>query len=116
MPAAVAAVREHEQAPGRSWILNDPFAGGTHLPDITVVTPAYLDGGLIGFAATRAHHADVGGRTAGSMPADSRTLEEEGVVIAPQPLTPEGRSTRSSHGCASRPSVAPTCARSSRPT
>ena len=41
MPAAVAAVREREQAPGRSWILNDPFAGGTHLPDITVVTPAY---------------------------------------------------------------------------
>ena len=86
MPAAVAAVIEREQAPGRSWILNDPFAGGTHLPDITVISPAYLDGRLIGFAATRAHHADVGGRTAGSMPADSRTLEEEGVVIAPQPF------------------------------
>jgi N-methylhydantoinase B len=84
MPAAVAAVRERDQAPGRSWILNDPFEGGTHLPDITVITPAHLDRRLIGFAATRAHHADVGGRTAGSMPADSRTLEEEGVVIAPQ--------------------------------
>src|ERR1700676_3586483 len=73
MPAAVAAVRERPQTPGGSWILNDPYAGGTHLPDITVITAAHLDGRLIGFAATRAHHADVGGRTAGSMPADSRT-------------------------------------------
>ena len=86
MPAALAAVIDREQAPGRSWILNDPFAGGTHLPDITVISPAHLDGSLIGFAATRAHHADVGGRSAGSMPADSRTLAEEGVVIAPQPF------------------------------
>jgi len=86
MPAAVAAVRDRPQAPGRSWILNDPFAGGTHLPDITVITPAFHDGELVGFAATRAHHADVGGRTVGSMPADSRSLSEEGVVIAPQPL------------------------------
>jgi N-methylhydantoinase B len=84
MPAAVAAVIEREQTPGRSWILNDPFAGGTHLPDVTVITAAHLDGRLIGFAATRAHHADVGGRSPGSMPADSRTLSEEGVVIAPQ--------------------------------
>jgi N-methylhydantoinase B len=86
MPAAVAAVCDRAQTPGRSWILNDPFAGGTHLPDITVVTPAHLGGRLIGFAATRAHHADVGGRTAGSMPADSRTLDQEGVVIEPQPF------------------------------
>ena len=86
MPAAVAAVREYEQTPGRSWILNDPYAGGTHLPDITVITAAHLNGRLIGFAATRAHHADVGGRTAGSMPADSTTLDQEGVVIAAQPF------------------------------
>jgi N-methylhydantoinase B len=86
MPAAVAAVRSRPQAPGRSWILNDPFAGGTHLPDITLVTPAQRDGRLIGFAATRAHHADVGGRTPGSMPADSRSLTDEGVVIEPQLL------------------------------
>ncbi len=89
MPAAVAAVLEHDQPPGRSWILNDPFAGGTHLPDITVVSAAHVDGRLIGYAATRAHHADVGGRTAGSMPADSRTLAEEGVLIAPQPFAEE---------------------------
>jgi len=86
MPAAVAAVRGFHQTPGSAWILNDPFAGGTHLPDITVISPTHHDGRLIGFAATRAHHADVGGRTAGSMPADSRTLAEEGVVIAPQQL------------------------------
>jgi N-methylhydantoinase B len=88
MPAAVAAVLGEAHAPGVSWILNDPFAGGTHLPDITVVTPVFAGakGELIGFAASRAHHADVGGRVPGSMPADSRTLAEEGVVIAPRVL------------------------------
>ncbi len=87
MPAAVAAVLGEDHAGGRAWILNDPFAGGTHLPDITVITPILEDGGrLLGFAANRAHHADVGGRVPGSMPADSTTLQEEGVVIAPRVL------------------------------
>ncbi len=88
MPAAVAAVRGERHEPGRAWVLNDPFAGGTHLPDITVVTPVFAadDRELLGFAACRAHHADVGGPTPGSMPADSRTLADEGVVIEPQPL------------------------------
>ena len=86
MPAAVAAVVGEDHAPGRSWVLNDPFAGGTHLPDITVITPAFVGDQLIGFAASRAHHADVGGRVPGSMPADSHTLDEEGVVIAPRVL------------------------------
>src|SRR4051794_32221443 len=86
MPAAVAAVLGEDHAQGRPWILNDPFRGGTHLPDITVITPV-LDGGeLLGFAANRAHHADVGARVPGSMPADSTTLDEEGVVIAPRVL------------------------------
>ncbi len=85
MPASVAAVLGERHAPGVSWILNDPFMGGTHLPDITVVTPVFGDE-LIGFAACRAHHADVGGRVPGSMPADSRTLAEEGVVISPRVL------------------------------
>ncbi len=89
MPAAVAAILEREQAPGRAWILNDPYAGGTHLPDITVITPIHAGGELIGFAANRAHHADVGGRTPGSMPADSRTLSDEGVVIGPRVLDDE---------------------------
>jgi N-methylhydantoinase B len=88
MPASVAAVLGERHAPGVSWILNDPFAGGTHLPDITVVTPVFSsdEEALIGFAASRAHHADVGGRVPGSMPADSRTLAEEGVVISPRVL------------------------------
>ncbi len=86
MPAAVAAVLGEDHAPDRSWILNDPYAGGTHLPDITVITPLFVDDGLIAFAASRAHHADVGGPTPGSMPADSRTLQDEGVVISPRVL------------------------------
>jgi N-methylhydantoinase B len=111
MPAAVRAVLEREHRPDVSWVLNDPFQGGTHLPDITVITPVFASfadralppdelrnaragsdgrseyGLLIGFAASRAHHADVGGRVPGSMPADSRTLEEEGIVIPPRELT-----------------------------
>ena len=86
MPAAVAAVLDQEHAPGRSWILNDPYKGGTHLPDITVITPVFAGHELLAFAANRAHHADVGGPTPGSMPADSRTLAEEGVVIEPRVL------------------------------
>jgi N-methylhydantoinase B len=86
MPAAVAAVLGEDHAEGRPWVLNDPYRGGTHLPDITVITPVLHAGELLGFAASRAHHADVGGRVPGSMPADSTTLDEEGVVIAPRPL------------------------------
>jgi N-methylhydantoinase B len=86
MPAAVAAVRDAEHRPGVPWVLNDPYAGGTHLPDITVISPVFHEDELIGFAASRAHHADVGGPTPGSMPADSRTLADEGVVIEPQVL------------------------------
>ncbi|HWJ44936.1 MAG TPA: hydantoinase B/oxoprolinase family protein [Gaiellaceae bacterium] len=78
MPDAVAAVMRHDPTPGEVWVLNDPYTGGTHLPDITLVSRTDL-----GFAVTRAHHADVGGREPGSMPADSRTLAEEGVVIPP---------------------------------
>jgi N-methylhydantoinase B len=86
MPAAVAAVLSEQHEPGRSWILNDPYRGGTHLPDVTVITPVFADQELIAFAANRAHHADVGAPTPGSMPADSRTLADEGVVIEPRPL------------------------------
>jgi N-methylhydantoinase B len=102
MPAAVAAVLDEEHEPEVSWILNDPYRGGTHLPDITVITPLYgrkrparpgargpYSDELMGFAASRAHHADVGGKEPGSMPADSRSLEDEGVVIAPTRLDPE---------------------------
>src|SRR5512134_457286 len=81
MPASVEAVRALDPGPDDVFIVNDPYAGGTHLPDITLVSRTEL-----GFAATRAHHADVGGAVPGSMPSDSRTLAEEGVVIPPTPL------------------------------
>jgi len=84
MPDAVAAVMAHEPRRGQVWALNDPYTGGTHLPDITLVSRTEA-----GFAVTRAHHADVGGREPGSMPADSRTLSEEGVVIPPTLLDDE---------------------------
>jgi len=89
MPDAVAAVLDLEQRPGASWILNDPYRGGTHLPDITLISPVFAGGELLGFAACRAHHADVGGPTPGSMPAGSTSLEEEGVVIPPTSADPE---------------------------
>ncbi len=81
MPDAVAAVMAHDPAAREVWAVNDPYTGGTHLPDITLVSRTQ-----VGFAVTRAHHADVGGREPGSMPADSRTLAEEGVVIPPTRL------------------------------
>jgi N-methylhydantoinase B len=81
MPDAVAAVMQQDPGFGEVWALNDPYAGGTHLPDITLVSRTE-----VGFAVTRAHHADVGGREPGSMPADSQTLDEEGVVIPPTRL------------------------------
>jgi N-methylhydantoinase B len=92
MPEAVGAVLDEEHAPGDLWILNDPYRGGTHLPDITLISPVFAGGEreLLGFAASRAHHADIGGPTPGGMPADSRTLEEEGVVIAPTRVDDEG--------------------------
>src|SRR3954451_3470611 len=86
MPSAVAAVLGEDHRPGESWILNDPYRGGTHLPDITVITPLFHEGELAGFAASRAHHADVGAEEPGSMPAFSRTLDDEGVVIEPTRL------------------------------
>ena len=81
LPDAVAAVRAREPGPDDVFILNDPYAGGTHLPDITLVSRT-----AVGFAATRAHHADVGAAEPGSLPAGSRRLDEEGVVIPPTRL------------------------------
>jgi len=92
MPASVAAVLGADHAPGRSWVLNNPYRGGTHLPDITVITPVFAGDDddrrarPIAFVANRAHHADVGGPTPGSMPADSTRLADEGVVIEPRVL------------------------------
>ncbi|MCB1606814.1 MAG: hydantoinase B/oxoprolinase family protein [Xanthomonadales bacterium] len=82
-------------APGNAYILNDPYRGGTHLPDITVVSPAFgADGALLALFASRAHHADVGGISPGSMPAASRSVAEEGVLIAPTQIVAGGKLLR----------------------
>ena len=81
MPEAVAAVMRHDPALGEVWALNDPFTGGTHLPDITLVSRTTL-----GYAVSRAHHADVGGIEPASLPAFSTELAEEGIVIPPTRL------------------------------
>ncbi len=77
-------------APGDMVVVNDPFLGGTHLPDVTVIAPYFgEDGSLLAFVANRAHHADIGAATPGSMPL-SRSLDEEGVVIPPTHLVRAG--------------------------
>lgn len=72
-------------APGEMLILNDPYMGGTHLPDVTLIAPCFVDGELCGFLANRAHHADIGCATPGSMPIASR-LQDEGLLIQPRLL------------------------------
>ncbi|XVH30862.1 hydantoinase B/oxoprolinase family protein [Haloferacaceae archaeon DSL9] len=91
MPEAVAAVLEHDPEPGDVYVLNDPFAGGTHLPDITMVSPIAPNGTILGYAVSRAHHADVGGMAPGSMPAGAREIYQEGLRIPPVPITRRGR-------------------------
>lgn len=67
---------------GDAYILNAPYNGGTHLPDVTIIKPVFAAAGeLLFYAASRGHHADIGGKTPGSAPADSRSIEEEGVLI-----------------------------------
>ena len=90
MPEAVAAVMEREPEPGDVFALNDPYSGGTHLPDITLVSSVALEGEIIGYAVTRAHHSDVGGMRPGSMPSDSREIYQEGIIIPPVRLVQGG--------------------------
>ncbi|MCD5408635.1 hydantoinase B/oxoprolinase family protein [Candidatus Bipolaricaulota bacterium] len=86
--AALAAFPEWR--PGDIAVLNAPFRGGAHLPDITFVAPAFNEGALIGFVAVRAHHADVGGMTPGSLPARATEIYQEGLRIPPVKLWREG--------------------------
>jgi len=86
MPASVAAVIERfgdSVESGMQYAVNDPFCGGTHLNDLTMVRPIFRAGTLVGWAANRAHHADVGGEAPGSMPAGATRLEQEGHVVSP---------------------------------
>jgi 5-oxoprolinase (ATP-hydrolysing) len=76
-------LKSQDLAPGDAYLLNSPYNGGTHLPDLTVVTPVFDPAGkkLRYFVASRAHHADIGGSTPGSMPPASRSIDEEGVLF-----------------------------------
>ncbi|MEO1551172.1 MAG: hydantoinase B/oxoprolinase family protein, partial [Pseudomonadota bacterium] len=81
-----------QMRPGDVFMMNDPFDGGTHLPDVTVVTPVFDDSGkdILFVVASRGHHADIGGKTPGSAPPDSRHIDEEGVVIRAFKLVDQG--------------------------
>ena len=96
MGASVRAVIEDNQGamrPGDAFVLNDPYAGGTHLPDITVITPVFDEDEreILFFTGSRGHHADVGGSTPGSMPPDSAHIDEEGVLLTNVKLVDAGR-------------------------
>ena len=105
MPEAVEAVRTRGAVPGEVWVVNDPYRGGTHLPDLTMISPIALGGedAPAAYAVTRAHHADVGGMAPGSMPAGSRQLLQEGLVIPPVRLVRDGGMTRPSWSSSREP-------------
>lgn len=93
MPASVQAVLErfgNELAPGMQYAVNDPFHGGTHLNDLTLVRPVWHESEVVGFVANRAHHADVGGEAPGSMPAHAVTVDQEGHRVVPMPAARHG--------------------------
>jgi len=91
--AAVARGERSPLAPGDAVVSNNPYNGGTHLPDLTVITPVFVGPGsaqLVGFVASRGHHADVGGITPGSMPPHSTCIDEEGLLLDNVPLLEQG--------------------------
>ncbi|MCD6513771.1 MAG: hydantoinase B/oxoprolinase family protein [Candidatus Odinarchaeota archaeon] len=92
MPIAVEQVMKdfEEMYPGDMFVLNDPFRGGTHLPDLTLIAPIFYNEKLVGFVVNRAHHSDIGGKTPGSMPGDAEEIFEEGLVIPPVKLMDKG--------------------------
>ncbi|WP_135301987.1 hydantoinase B/oxoprolinase family protein [Haloarcula amylovorans] len=107
MPEAVDSVLDRDPDPGDVFVLNDPFEGGTHLPDVTLVSPIVpdsealraskrssgwraRDSEIVGYAVSRAHHADVGGMAPGSMPAGARDIQQEGLRIPPTRLVADG--------------------------
>src|SRR2546426_3046517 len=97
MPVAVdAAMRDFPGTlrEGDQIILNDPYRGGTHLPDVTLIRPVFVRQAVVGFAVNRAHHADIGGKGVGSMPATAMRLEDEGLVLEPQKMMDRGHERR----------------------
>ena len=91
MPASVAAVlARHGAEPGVQYAVNDPYAGGTHLNDLTLVRPVFVGGTHVAWVGNRAHHADVGGEAPGSMPAHAVSVDQEGIRVAPMPAVRDG--------------------------
>ena len=93
MPASVAAMLERfgtDVEPGIQFAVNDPYEGGTHLNDLTLVRPVFVDDRLVAWVANRAHHADVGGEAPGSMPAHATRVEQEGHIVPPMPAVRDG--------------------------
>src|SRR6266545_2484353 len=89
VPTAMQSIMKHyrdDMQPGDVFIMNDPFDGGMHLPDIFVFKPLYHEGERLAFASTVCHHSDVGGRVAGSNASDSTEIYAEGLRIAPMKL------------------------------
>ncbi|MGH2709362.1 MAG: hydantoinase B/oxoprolinase family protein, partial [Actinomycetota bacterium] len=91
LPEAVAAVMARQPKPSDVYVLNDPYSGGNHLPDITMVSRLGTEEEVWGYAVTRAHHSDIGGMQPGSMPANSRDIFSEGLIIPPIRLVAAGR-------------------------
>jgi N-methylhydantoinase B len=99
MPLSVKACIENlgnELAEGTMALVNDPYSGGSHLPDLTLVAPLYQKGERVAFTANRAHHADIGGISPGSMPGLSVSIHEEGALIKPRIVVREGKLVRNS--------------------
>ena len=99
----ILRLRAARMSPGDVFALNNPYNGGTHLPDVTVIMPVFgADGQLLFLTASRGHHADIGGITPGSMPPDSRSIDQEGVLIDDFQLVDQGRFRARGAGCAAR--------------
>ena len=95
MPETVRYVIAKGPRPGDVFIVNDPYSGGSHIPDVTLVTPISIEESIVGYAATRAHHSDMGGARPGSMPSGSTDIYQEGLVIPPVRLVEGGELSES---------------------
>lgn len=94
MPASVRACLDRfDPIPGVQYAVNDPYEGGTHLNDLTIVAPVFVAGQHIAWVGNRAHHADVGGEAPGSMPAHAVRLDQEGHVVSPMVAVSDGEWT-----------------------
>lgn len=92
MPASVhACLDRFDPVPGVQYAVNDPYHGGTHLNDLTILAPVFSESTHVAWVANRAHHADVGGEAPGSMPAHATRLEQEGHIVSPMVAVAEGR-------------------------